>query len=136
MLKTTARQLKKEIMKSLSKNWFQLNKEERMILELALNGLTDLIDYDSLSLPCQHQIIDNVERALKLIRKEEKMNWFDRLIAELQTRYKKLNFYPHLYAGEWHVSIQDGNIQYRLYPYHNRGDCIAECRILNRRYNA
>jgi len=66
----------------------------------------------------------------------KKQSWLDRLIAELQTRYQALNFYPHLYAGEWHVSIQDGNIQYRLYPYHNRADCIAECRILNRRYNA
>ena len=63
-------------------------------------------------------------------------SWLDRLIAELQTRYQTLNFYPHLYADEWHVSIQDGNIQYRLYPYYNRADCIAECRILNRRYNA
>lgn len=60
---------------------------------------------------------------------------FENLIADLQSRYLVLNFFPHLYNSQWHVSINDGALQIWLYSYSLRRDCIDECRILNRRYN-
>lgn len=58
------------------------------------------------------------------------------IIYALKKQYDVLNFYPTLYDSQWHVSIRDGAIEYRLYPYHKRQDCIDECREMNKRYNA
>ena len=57
------------------------------------------------------------------------------LISKLKHKYDALNFYPSYYDSKWHVSIRDGAIGYRLYPYHKRQDCIDECREMNKRYN-
>jgi len=59
----------------------------------------------------------------------------DSIIYPLKSKYDALNFYPSYYDSEWHVSIRDGAIEYRLYPYHKRQDCLDECRVLNKRHN-
>ena len=62
--------------------------------------------------------------------------WLDSIIDHLKDKYETLNFYPSNYDSQWHVSIRDGAIEYRLYPYHDRQDCIDECRVMNKRHNA
>ena len=61
---------------------------------------------------------------------------FDITINHLKEKYETLNFYPTHYDSKWHVSIRDGAIEYRLYPYYKRQDCIDECRVMNKRHNA
>ena len=60
----------------------------------------------------------------------------DSIINPLKDKYETLNFYPSNYDSKWHVSIRDGAIEYRLYFYYKRQDCIDECRVMNKRYNA
>ena len=67
---------------------------------------------------------------------EKEKNWLEILIDQHLEQFGKVNFYPMKYNSQWHVTIREGNIQYRVYPYHRRQDCIQECRNLNRRYNA
>ena len=62
-------------------------------------------------------------------------NWLDSIINDLKDKYETLNFYPLYYDSKWHVSIRDGAIEYRLYPYYDREDCIEECRLMNKRHN-
>jgi len=66
----------------------------------------------------------------------KKGSWLDSIINHLQDKYKTLNFYPSHYDSQWHVSIRDGALEYRLYPYHKRQDCIDECRRMNKIHNA
>ena len=59
----------------------------------------------------------------------------DNIILQLQHEYLVLRFYPTYYDKSWHVSIRDGAIEYRLYDYKLRLECVKECRRLNRKYN-
>jgi hypothetical protein len=80
--------------------------------------------------------IEDKETGSSKLWKKKNDTWLDSIINHLKDKYETLNFYPSNYDSQWHVSIRDCGIVYRLYPYHKRQDCIDECREMNKRHNA